>query len=149
MNCSWFFKASETVENVAHTHDSDEIIGFFGSNPQSPYDLCGEIEIWLEDENYILTRSCLIFIPAGMKHCPLIIMRVDRPIFHFTVVIAGTQVLRTLKRNQLSSTVQSVQLLANRAYLEMQRRGTRTISTSPTSAARLGFTATGKAKNST
>jgi outer membrane murein-binding lipoprotein Lpp len=44
-------------------------------------------------------------------------------IIGFTVVIAGTQVLRTLKRNQLSSTVQSVQLLANRAYLEMQRRG--------------------------
>jgi prepilin-type N-terminal cleavage/methylation domain-containing protein len=45
-------------------------------------------------------------------------------IIGFTVVIAGTQVLRTLKRNQLSSTVQSVQLLMNRAYLEMQRRGT-------------------------
>jgi len=45
-------------------------------------------------------------------------------IIGFTVAIAGAQVLRTLKRNQLSSTVQSVQLLASRAYLEMQRRGT-------------------------
>ena len=48
-------------------------------------------------------------------------------IIGFPVVIAGTQVLRTLKRNQLNSTVQSVQLLANRAYLEMQRRGAMTI----------------------
>jgi hypothetical protein len=89
MNCSWFLKPATTVEDVPHTHDSDEIIGFFGSNPQSPYDLGGEIEIWLEDERYTLTRSCLIFVPKGLKHCPLIIKRVDRPIFHFTTVTGG------------------------------------------------------------
>ncbi len=48
-------------------------------------------------------------------------------IIGFTVALAGMGVLRTLKRNQLNSTVQSVQLLANRAYLEMQRRGAMTI----------------------
>jgi hypothetical protein len=89
MNTSWFRKASTTTENEPHSHDSDEIIGFFGSNADDPYDLGGEIEIWLEDEKHILTRSSLLFIPAGMKHCPLIIRRVDRPIFHFTVVTGG------------------------------------------------------------
>jgi hypothetical protein len=72
-----------------HTHDADEIIGFFGNNPQDPYDLGGEIEFWLEDEKHILTKSCLIFVPRGMKHCPLILRRVDRPIFHFTTVTSG------------------------------------------------------------
>jgi quercetin dioxygenase-like cupin family protein len=96
MNTSWFLKASTTTENEPHTHDSDEIIGFFGSNADDPYDLGGEIEIWLEDEKHILTRSSLLFIPAGMKHCPLIIRRVDRPIFHFTVVTGG-QYTRKLK----------------------------------------------------
>ena len=33
----------------------------------------------------ILTRSFLAYIPAGMSHCPLIVRRVERPIFHFTV----------------------------------------------------------------
>jgi hypothetical protein len=89
MNCSWYLKAWETEERVAHTHDSDEIIGFFGNNPQAPYDLGGEIEFWLEDEKHILTKSCLIFVPKGMKHCPLILRRVDRPIFHFTTVTGG------------------------------------------------------------
>jgi hypothetical protein len=28
----------------------------------------------------------MIFVPAGVKHCPLYIKRVDRPIFHYTVV---------------------------------------------------------------
>jgi quercetin dioxygenase-like cupin family protein len=89
MNTAWYLKAAATLENVSHTHDSDEIIGFFGNNPEDPYDLGGEIEIWLEDEKHILTRTSLIFVPAGMKHCPLILRRVDRPIFHFTTVPGG------------------------------------------------------------
>jgi hypothetical protein len=89
MNTAWYLKSSTTVENMAHTHDTDEIIGFFGNNPKDPYDLGGEIEIWLEDEKYILTRTSMIFVPAGMKHCPLILRRVDRPIFHFTTVTGG------------------------------------------------------------
>ena len=28
----------------------------------------------------------MIFVPAGMKHCPLILRRIDRPVFHFTTV---------------------------------------------------------------
>jgi quercetin dioxygenase-like cupin family protein len=88
INCSWYCKPNEHL-NEWHTHDTDEIIGFFGGNPEDPYDLGGEIEFWLEDEKHILTRSCLIFIPAGMKHCPLIMRRIDRPIFHFSTVTSG------------------------------------------------------------
>jgi hypothetical protein len=32
----------------------------------------------------------LVFIPKGMKHCPLIVRRVDRPILHFSAGIART-----------------------------------------------------------
>jgi len=89
MNTAWYLKAAETLENVPHVHDTDEIIGFFGSNANDPYDLGGEIEIWLEDEKYIINKTAMIFVPAGMKHCPLIIRRADRPIFHFTIVPGG------------------------------------------------------------
>jgi hypothetical protein len=89
MNTAWYLKAAETLENVPHVHDTDEIIGFFGSNASDPYDLGGEIEIWLEDKKHIIDRTAMIFVPAGMKHCPLVIRRADRPIFHFTVVTGG------------------------------------------------------------
>lgn len=88
MNCSWYLKPS-THGAETHKHDVDEIIGFFGSDPQNPYDLGGEVEIWLEDEKHIITRTAMVFVPAGMKHCPLIIRRVDRPIFHFSTVTGG------------------------------------------------------------
>jgi hypothetical protein len=89
MNTSWYLKTANTLEEKPHIHDVDEIIGFFGNDPKNPYDLGGEIEIWLEDEKHIITRSCMIFVPAGMKHCPLRLLRVDRPIFHFTTVPGG------------------------------------------------------------
>jgi hypothetical protein len=37
----------------------------------------------MEDEKLNLTRSCLIFVPKGMYHCPLVIHKVEKPIFHF------------------------------------------------------------------
>ena len=89
MNTAWYLKEAATLEDKPHTHDNDEIIGFFGNDAKNPYDLGGEIEIWLEDEKQIITKSAMIFVPAGMTHCPLILRRVDRPIFHFTVVPSG------------------------------------------------------------
>ena len=92
MNVSWYLKASTTIDDKPHTHDTDELIGFFSNDADNPHDLGGEIEIWLEGEKQLITKSCMIFVPAGMVHCPLILRRVDRPIFHFTVVPAGRYV---------------------------------------------------------
>ncbi|MBN2240070.1 MAG: hypothetical protein JW712_09875 [Dehalococcoidales bacterium] len=87
INTSWFRKAAETLENVPHLHSKDdEIIGFLGSDHEHPEELNAEVEIWLGDEKYVITKSAMIFVPAGLKHCPLILRRVDRPIFHFTTV---------------------------------------------------------------
>lgn len=98
INTAWYIRATaKTMEDKPHVHDSDEIIGFFGNNADDPYDLGGEVEIWLEDEQYIIDRSALIFVPAGMVHCPLVIRRVDRPIFHFTTVTGR----RYLKEEQV------------------------------------------------
>jgi hypothetical protein len=90
INISWYWKATEEVGSPAHTHDFDEILGFIGSDPDNPGDLCGEVEFWLEDEQYFLTRSCLIFAPAGMKHCPLRVTRVERPILFIATGLSGS-----------------------------------------------------------
>jgi hypothetical protein len=68
----------------AHTHEYDEVLAFFGTNPEDFYDLGGELELFLDDEAHIITRSSIVFVPAGLQHCPLTFKRVDRPIFHFT-----------------------------------------------------------------
>lgn len=81
--CIWFHTASDAVVEP-HTHDFDEILAFFGSNPEDYHDLGGEVELWLGDEKHILTKSCMVFIPKGLQHNPLIFRRIDRPIFHFS-----------------------------------------------------------------
>ena len=89
VECAWFTKASDEAAPLPHTHDFDEVLAFFGTNLEDPQDLCGEIEIWLDDEKHVLTQSCVVFIPQGLKHCPLVIRRVDRPIFHFSTGPGG------------------------------------------------------------
>jgi hypothetical protein len=67
-----------------HSHDYDEVLAFFGTDLEDPHNLGAEVELWLGDEKHIITRSSLVFVPAGLKHCPLTFLRVDRPVFHFT-----------------------------------------------------------------
>ena len=89
--CVWIWPetASEEVAAPAHSHDFAEIITFFGTDFNNPHDLGGEVELWLDGEKHIMTKSFLAYVPAGMTHCPLISRRVDRPIFHFTVGLGG------------------------------------------------------------
>jgi len=98
INCSWYWKPTDAnIAAQSHTHDFDEVIAFFGSDPQDPHNLGGEVELWLEDEKYILTKSSIIFAPRGMRHCPLRILKVDRPIFHFTIGTGGKYVAKGTK----------------------------------------------------
>lgn len=55
-----------------------------GGDPDDPAALGGEVELWIEDERHLLTKSCLVYIPAGVHHCPMNFLRVDRPILHFS-----------------------------------------------------------------
>ena len=84
LSCFWFWKGSDAVLVETHTHEFDEVLTFIGTDPNDPYELCGEIEFWMEDEKLSITKSCSVFVPEGMKHCPFIVRRVDRPILHFT-----------------------------------------------------------------
>ena len=87
-NCSWYLKPMDAVPG-SHVHDADEILAFIGSDPDDQHNLNGEIEFWIEDEKFTLTKSCLIFIPKNVRHSPLIIKRVDKPIFHIMCVTGG------------------------------------------------------------
>ena len=87
MNTAWYFAAPENGPFLTeHEHGHDELIGFFGSNPDDPYDLGGVIEFSINGETHRLTRSTLVFVPGGTRHNPLRITEVRRPIFHFSAV---------------------------------------------------------------
>jgi len=69
-----------------HVHeDTGEILGFFGTNPDDPTDLCGEVDFWFGDEVVKITKSGMFFIPPHVDHGPFQVVRVDRPIMHFVI----------------------------------------------------------------
>ena len=77
------------MEAKSHSHNYEEIVTLFGTDPDNPRDLCGEVEFWYDNKQYTITESCIIYVPKGVEHCPLIFHRVERPIFHFIVGHAG------------------------------------------------------------
>jgi mannose-6-phosphate isomerase-like protein (cupin superfamily) len=80
----WFHTTNDTgPEN--HTHeDLDEFIAFIGSDPWHPEELNGEISFFIGDEQIFVTKSCLIFIPRGIAHSPLLVHKLEKPIIHFS-----------------------------------------------------------------
>ena len=82
----WLWKGSaKGYTETEHLHDFDEFIGFIGTKgQQDPRDLGGEMEVWLGGEKYLITKSCLIYVPKGLKHCPIRFNRIDTPILFFS-----------------------------------------------------------------
>lgn len=87
MNCSWMFAGEDPGKMDSHTHPYPEIIGFVGTNPDDLHDLGAEAEMWMDDEKYVLTKSFLVYVPSRLRHCPLIVRNIKRPVFHFDLQI--------------------------------------------------------------
>lgn len=79
---SWLYKASEKpYPEKTHSHEHDEYLVFIGTNPDDPYDLGGEVDLYLDGEKYTITETSTVFIPGGVDHCPIYCKRVDSPIY--------------------------------------------------------------------
>lgn len=90
VDCAWLWSGSQAeTTGRPHVHDFDEVIGFIGSSREDPHDLGGEVTIWLDDKDEVLHKSCLIFVPAGVPHCPYTFNRIDKPIFFVTISPTG------------------------------------------------------------
>ncbi|MDR0489619.1 MAG: hypothetical protein LBH28_00015 [Oscillospiraceae bacterium] len=88
MNTAWYFAVPERDPIFAeHSHGYSELIGFYGSNPDDPYELGGVIEFTIGGEAHRLTRTSLMFVPSDIPHNPMRILEVNKPIFHFSVVM--------------------------------------------------------------
>ena len=87
----WFWpeRVTRTESDVKpHKHNYDEVLAIFGTNPKDPHDLGGELEMWLNDEKHIITKSALVFIPKGLQHGPIRFTKMERPIFHFAISLS-------------------------------------------------------------
>ncbi len=82
-----------------HTHKYPEIFVHLGTDPEHPYDLGAEVEMFMgpEMEKHIVTRSTAICIPAGFVHGPWRILKVTRPFMLVTINQAGKHTEKAMK----------------------------------------------------
>ena len=83
MEAVWF-KTSNDTGPEAHAHDFDEFIGFVGTDPEHPEELGAEVQFYIGDEYFTVTKSCLVYIPRGVRHSPILVPKLSRPIIHFS-----------------------------------------------------------------
>ena len=77
------------IEEEPHTHDFDQFLFFFGSNPMDMKDFTAEVELSLgeEGEKHIIKSMQTVHIPKGMLHCPLNFKKIDKPVMFMTVAL--------------------------------------------------------------
>ncbi len=85
-------KQAVRIDPVPHKHDRDEYLAFMGP-PEDPFGMDVHIEMTLglgeEAETFSVDVPTIIRIPAGLWHCPLDFMRVDKPFFFEVVLQQG------------------------------------------------------------
>ena len=84
----WIWEGTGGAPAPEHTHEWPELIAMAGADPNSPHDLGGEMSIVLGDEYHPTTKSTLVCIPAGLKHCPWEFHDIKKPTLVFS---AGPQ----------------------------------------------------------
>ena len=70
--------------NKAHSHPFGEYLIFLGTDPEDQFNLGGEVEFWVGGEKHTITKSCAVWVPPSVPHCPLYMRRVDRPFMFIT-----------------------------------------------------------------
>ena len=89
-------KKPHVMVDKPHMHDFPHILSFLGSNPLDYYDFDAEIEFYLGGERHIVTKTSLIYIPAGLEHGPFNQLKMERPIFQFDCNMSGKHAGRSV-----------------------------------------------------
>lgn len=69
--------APDVLGSPTHVHPFDQWVYLIGAEDFSDFD--ADVEFTLGDEIIHINYPCYIFIPKGVKHCPLVIKRVGKP----------------------------------------------------------------------
>ena len=73
-----------------HSHDKyNEIVLHLGCNPNDHEDLGAEIEFSVDGMPLVFDKTSALFIPAGVKHGPLVWKRVSRPHLQIAIVLGA------------------------------------------------------------
>ena len=68
---NWIYGMPEPATTIGeHTHEHDQILIYWGGNPETPQDLGAEIEYCIGGQPVTFNTTTGIFIPKGTRHGP-------------------------------------------------------------------------------
>jgi hypothetical protein len=89
----WIWEMPEPNPHIfEHSHARhNEIVLHLGGDYNNPEDLGGEIEFTIGGESLVFDTTAALFVPAGVKHGPVIWKKVRRPHLQMAIMLgAGT-----------------------------------------------------------
>lgn len=83
-----YFDAVWVVDDIPegpeeHTHDFEEYLGFMSGDPTT-YDLGCTVEFEVDGDVIRATKNCILYVPAGVRHCPFRVLNVTRPVLMYS-----------------------------------------------------------------
>ncbi|MBN1189121.1 MAG: hypothetical protein JXA46_05150 [Dehalococcoidales bacterium] len=78
-------QAKKSAGPSPHTHSFPELLSFCGTDMEHPEELYCDVEFWIDNEKYVFNKSFVVYIPENVKHCPLKMHNMTRPVFHYTM----------------------------------------------------------------
>jgi len=88
VDCWWFWSSEPNqIVDTTRISECNQVIGLVGADPSNPPSLAGEMTVWVDGKKNVLTRSSLIFVPAGVPFGPVQINHMEHPIFYTSIGI--------------------------------------------------------------
>lgn len=86
----YFYKPHVMVKDT-HVHNFDEYLFFLGTNISDIDDFCAEVEFYMgeEGEVHVITAPTIVYVPAGLVHCPLKFTKLNQPVLFYHVRVPG------------------------------------------------------------
>lgn len=77
-----YYSKPFTMVPEKHSHKYDDYLFFFGTNTSDWNDFDAEWELYMgeEGEKHIINQPTIVYIPAGVVHCPLSLVKVNKPV---------------------------------------------------------------------
>jgi hypothetical protein len=91
LEVGWIYEMPDPNPHInEHMHEKyDEIVLHIGGDPDNPEDLGAEIEFTIDNKPLLINKTSSVFIPAGVKHGPVVWKKVRKPHLQMAIVLGA------------------------------------------------------------
>jgi hypothetical protein len=91
LEVGWIYEMPNPNPHIKeHIHAKyDEIVLHIGGDPDNPEDLGADIQFTIDNKPLLINKTSAVFIPAGVKHGPVVWKEVRKPHLQMAIVLGA------------------------------------------------------------